>query len=257
MEDSIDTEDSYWNNTVSEPVNIHEGVVSPKGCATGSEEQKEVSETEDGLNDVENSPGILPSPHEPMDVDMPGTVAESWADSMDDIGTDPSEFQSHTYDRDNTTAERQDNAYEDHMPRQYIQESRDSWRSRGSRVYQYRWSQSRASSWQGSRGRGFGGWEPRDRCFRSRGFRSWELQQQVNFKFGLPRLRAVSNKFETFRGMVGWRSRPNSRTPLCAPRGESLRTIHAQNTLSAALLEGDDPLGGRLLKLCLVIVLLP
>jgi hypothetical protein len=164
MANSTDAEESYWNDTVSEPVNIHEGVVSPKGCATDSEGQKEVSETEDGLNDLENSPGILLSLHEPMDVDsdMPETVAESWADSMDDVGTDPSDFQSHTYDRDNITAEQQDNAREDHMPRQYIQGSRDSWRPRRNQFYHDRWSQSRASNWQGSRGRGFGGREPRD-----------------------------------------------------------------------------------------------
>jgi hypothetical protein len=149
MANSTDAEESYWNDTVSEPVNIHEGVISPKGCATDSEGQKEVSETGDGLNDLENSPGILLSPHEPMDVDsdMPETVAESWADSMDDVGTDPSGFQSHTYDRDNTTAEQQDNAREDHMPRQYIQGSRDSWRPRRNQL---------ASNWQGSRGRGLG-----------------------------------------------------------------------------------------------------
>ncbi len=181
MANSNDAEESYWNDPVSEPVNIHEDVVSPEGSATEFEEQQEVSETKDSLSDLENSPGIVLSLHEPMDVDsdMPETVAESWADSMDDVGIDSSNFPSRTYDRDITTAERQDNAYEDHIPRQYTQGSRDNWRPRGVQVYHNQGSQPRASNWRGSRGRGFGNREPRDRFFRGRGFRnrdfrSWE-----------------------------------------------------------------------------------
>jgi hypothetical protein len=177
MANSEDAEGTYGNVPISEPVNIHEGAVSPKGSATDSEEQKEVSEMEEDFNDLENSPGI----QEPMDVDSdmkPETVAESWADSMDDIETDPPDFQSHTYDRDNTTPERQDNAYDDHMPRQYIQRSRDSWRSTGSQIYHDRRSRSRTNNWRGLRGRGFGGREPRDRCFRGRGFRNRDFRSR-------------------------------------------------------------------------------
>lgn len=97
-------------------------------------------ETKDGLSDLENSPSIVLSLHKPIDVDsdMPKIVAKSWADSMDNVGINSSNFPSRTCDRDITTAERQDNAYEDHMPRQYTQGSRDNWRLRGVQVYHNR-----------------------------------------------------------------------------------------------------------------------
>ena len=165
MSNSKDEEESYWNDPASELVNIHEGVVSPKESAIDSEEQKEVSETTDGLNGFENSPGMVLSLHESMDVDseMPETVAESWAGSMDDIGTDPSDLQSHTCDQDNTTVERQDNIYVEHTPREHIQRSKDNWRPRWGQVYHNRWSQ------RGSRDR-----YSRSRGFRNRDFTSWQ-----------------------------------------------------------------------------------
>ncbi|KAH7418793.1 hypothetical protein BKA64DRAFT_635908 [Cadophora sp. MPI-SDFR-AT-0126] len=174
-----DDEESYWNDSVSEPVNIDEGAVSPEEPAIDSEEQKEVSEKTDGLNDFENSPGIVLSLHEPMDVDseLPETVAESWADSMDDFGIDPSGSQNHTYGRGSVTAERQENTCEDYMPRQYTQRSRDDMRPRGSRFYHNRWNQSRASNWRGN-GRVFAGQEPRDRYFRGRGFRNGDFRNR-------------------------------------------------------------------------------
>ncbi|KAL5344842.1 hypothetical protein ACLOAV_010239 [Pseudogymnoascus australis] len=128
MANSVDADGIYRN--VSEPVNIPKRV-SPTGSVISEKEQMEVLETENSLSDLESSPGTVLSSHEPMDVDSDIAVAEYWARSMDETGTDPSDFQSHTYDREGSTAERQANAHEDHMPRQYIMESRDSWRPRG------------------------------------------------------------------------------------------------------------------------------
>ena len=165
MANSEDADGIYRN--VSEPVNIPKRV-SPTGSIISEKEPMEVLETENGLSDLENSLGTVLSPYEPMDVDSGMAVAEYWAGSMDETGTDPSDFQSHTYDREDSTVERQANAYEDHMPRQYIMELRDSWRPRGGQVYHDRWSQSRAGYWRGLRGRGFTGREPRDRGFEGR-----------------------------------------------------------------------------------------
>ncbi|KFY01309.1 hypothetical protein O988_02807 [Pseudogymnoascus sp. VKM F-3808] len=168
--------DGIYRN-VSEPVSIPKRV-SPTGSAI-SEEPTRISETENDLNNLENSPGIESSP-EPMDVDMPETVAEVWARSMDEIGADLS------YEREDTTAERQVNAYEYHMPRQHIMDSRDSWRPRESQDFYDRWSQSRAGyrgglrgrgfTGRGFRGRGYGGRGPRG--FGNRGFRSREFRYQ-------------------------------------------------------------------------------
>ncbi|KFY26182.1 hypothetical protein V491_01411 [Pseudogymnoascus sp. VKM F-3775] len=190
MANSEDAEGIYRN--ISEPVDISKRV-SPTGSVT-SEERKEASETESGLNKLENSPAIELSPlYTPMDVDsdipmdvnndMPETVTEFWAESMDESGTDPSEFQSHTYGGENTAEEGQADAYEDYTPRQLDLRSRYSWRPRGGHD---RWGQSRASYWRGLRGRGFTGREPRSRrygCqeprgFGNRDFRSWEPRYQ-------------------------------------------------------------------------------
>jgi hypothetical protein len=227
MANSKDAEESYWSDPVSEPVNIHDDVVSPERSATDLEERQEVSKTKDGLSDLENSPGIMLSLHEPTDVgsDIPETVAESWADSMDDVGTDSSNFPSHTYDRDNTTAERQDNAYEDHMPRQYTQGSRDDWRPGGVQVYRDRWSQSRASDWRGLRGRGFGGREPRDRCFRGRGFRNRDLRSREPSYRGGRRPYRYPQRFIS-RGTSTWNSqtRPDD-YGLTSTRGRDRRNL--------------------------------
>jgi hypothetical protein len=227
-----DDEESYWRDSVSEAANIHEDVVSPEGSVTDLEEQQELSETKDGLSDLENSPGTVLSLHESMDVDMPETVAESWADSMDDVGTDSSNFPSHTYDRDNTTTERhntsterQDNAYEDHMPRQYTQGWRDNWRPRGVQVYHDRWSQSRASNWRGLRGRGFGGREPRDRCFRGRGFRNRDFRSREPTYRGGRRPYRYPQRFIP-RGTSTWNSQTrHDDYGLTSARGRDRRSL--------------------------------
>ncbi|KFY03874.1 hypothetical protein V490_00076 [Pseudogymnoascus sp. VKM F-3557] len=165
---NLEDSDGIYRN-VSEPVNIPKRA-SPTGSVI-SEELMEVLETENGLDDPANSSGNVLSHHEPMDVDSDIAVTEYWARSMDETGTDPSDFQSQSYDREVTTAERRANAYEAHMPRQTIMESRDSWRPRGGQVYHDRWSQSRAGNWRGLRGRGFIGRGPRgsgNRNFTSR-----------------------------------------------------------------------------------------
>lgn len=193
---------------VSEPVNIPKRV-SPTGSVI-SEEPMEVSETENGLNNLENSPGIVLSPHEPMDVDSDMAVAEFWAESisMDGTGTDPSDFQSHSYDQENITEERQAN---DHMPRQYNLGSRDSWRPRGG--YHDRWSQTRASYWRGLRGRGFTGREPRGRGFGGRGPRSRGFGGREPRGFGNRGFRSWEPRYQQSRRVY--------RYPQRIPRGPS------------------------------------
>ena len=70
---------------------------------------------EEGFNKFENSPGIVLSLQESMDVNndkKQETGPNPWADSMDNIETDPLDFQSRKCDQENTTAERQDKGCE-------------------------------------------------------------------------------------------------------------------------------------------------
>jgi hypothetical protein len=221
MASSKDTGESCWNDPVSEPVNIHEDGVSPTESAIELEEQQNVSETKDSLSDLENSSDIVLSLHEPMDVDsdMPETVAESWADSMDEVGPE------RTYGRDISTIERQENAYEDHMPRQNTQGSRDNWRPRGVQVYHDRWSQTRATNWRGSRGRGFGSREPRDRYFRGRGFRNRDFRSWEPSYRGGRRPHRYPQRFIP-RGTLAWNSQErHDDYGLTSTRGRDRRNL--------------------------------